>query len=341
MPKAHALLDQGVGADRNLDLAPFQETIDLLFPFGTDLSGQQRHGQAELLGQRRQRPVVLLGQEFRRSHEGHLVAAIEGGQGRKEGHDRLARANIPLDQAVHRVGRGHIQKNGLNHPLLGRGQLKRQDAVYLPDERPRHNGQPLFPDGAAPAQRHAQLQIKEFVEHHGPMRLRGGLVEFNNLGIQRGNVQLPQGVIERHQVQALTDFLRHAVGDLIDIALNRPMHDPSHGSHRHFGGLIVNGQDAGGLVVFFQRLHVRVDHPLATLHALLDLAEQQDALAELIALLKIAMLMIPQQKEKTGFVSNNGFQDPAPAADQKAPFHAGDLAADRRLIPHLKMTNLA
>ena len=141
-------------------------------------------------------------------------------------------------------------------------------------------------------------------------------------------------------MQALTNFLRHAVGDLIDVAINRTMHDPPHGGHRHFGGLIVNGQDAGGLVVFFQRLHVRVDHPLATLHALLDLTVQQDPLTKLIALLKIAMLVIPQQKEKAGFVSNNGFKHPAPAAGQKAPLHPGDLAADRRLISHLKMTNL-
>ena len=188
MPKAHALLDQGMRTDRDLDLTPFQETIDLLFPFRADFSGQQCHGQTKLLGQRRQRPVMLLGQEFRRGHESHLVAAIEGGQGRKEGHDRLARANIPLDQTVHGVGSGHIPKNRLNHPILGRGQLKRQNAIYLLDERPRHNGQPLFPDGIAPAQSHAQLQIKEFIEHHGPVRLRGGLIEFNNLSIERGGV---------------------------------------------------------------------------------------------------------------------------------------------------------
>ena len=146
-------------------------------------------------------------------------------------------------------------------------------------------------------------------------------------------------MIERHQVQALTNFLWHTVGDLIDVAVNGTMHDPAHGSHRHFGGLIVNGQDAGGLVVFFQRLHVRVDYPLAALHALLDLAVQQDPLAKLIALLKIAMLVIPQQEEKTGFVSDNGFEHPATPAGQKAPLHAGDLTDDRGLIPHLKMAN--
>ena len=223
---------------------------------------------------------------------------------------------------------------------MGRGQPKRQNAIHLPDQGARHNGQPLFADDVAPAQGHAELQIKQFVEHHGPMRRRDSLIECGNLNIERGKMQLPQGLIERHQVQALTNFLRHAVGDLIDMQANGTMHDPPHGSHRHFRGLVINGQDAGGLILFFHRLHVRVDHPLAALHALLDLPVQEDTLTKLIALLKIAMLVIPQQKEEAGFVAHNRFQHPTTPAGQKATAHTGDLSGYRGLISNLKITDL-
>ena len=65
-----------------------------------------------------------------------------------------------------------------------------------------------------------------------------------------------------------------------------------------------------------------MDHPFATLETQLDLAIEQDPLAKLVALLEVAVLVIPQQEQKAGLVAHYAFEHPAAAAGHKAAAHA-------------------
>ena len=51
---------------------------------------------------------VLLGQHLGGRHERALVAALHGGEQGADGDDRLARADVALQQPVHGVGRGQV-----------------------------------------------------------------------------------------------------------------------------------------------------------------------------------------------------------------------------------------
>ena len=106
--EAHALLDERVRADDEVDLAGCEVGED-----AAPLGRARRRGQqldahatgcvdAERREQRGERPQVLLGQQLGRSHERRLSSAVDRGEHRPHGDERLARSHVPLQQAVHR-----------------------------------------------------------------------------------------------------------------------------------------------------------------------------------------------------------------------------------------------
>src|SRR5690606_38857542 len=56
----------------------------------------------------RERAVVLLGKDFRGRHERGLVARPDRGQHRSERHDRLARADVALEEPEHRLRSANV-----------------------------------------------------------------------------------------------------------------------------------------------------------------------------------------------------------------------------------------
>ncbi len=70
---------------------------------------------------------VLLGQHLGRGHERALVPALDGGQHGGHGHHRLARAHVPLQQAVHGQRAGQIGADGGHGVLLGPRSARRAD----------------------------------------------------------------------------------------------------------------------------------------------------------------------------------------------------------------------
>jgi hypothetical protein len=97
--------------------------------------GQQRDRHAKRLEQPRERHDVLLGQDLGRGHDRGLVARFDGGQGGERGDDRLAGADVALEQPVHRVGRRHVAADLVPHALLRAGERPRQRRAQLLDER--------------------------------------------------------------------------------------------------------------------------------------------------------------------------------------------------------------
>ena len=137
--EVHPLLDEGVGADGDVDLAGGQPGEDPPAVGRTHLVGQQLEPDRPGTEQRRARvghldvgqqgpdaERVLLGEDLGRRHEGPLVPALHGGEQRPDGDDRLSSADIALQQPVHRVGGRQVLPDlGDGGALVG-GEVERQ-----------------------------------------------------------------------------------------------------------------------------------------------------------------------------------------------------------------------
>src|SRR5262245_56960534 len=84
-----------------------------------------------------------------------------------------------------------------------------------------------------------------------------------------------------------------------------------------------------------------MDHPLSTLHPEFHLAVEQDLLADLKLLLKILMLVIPQEKEKAGFITHDGLEHPAAAARHEPTPNASKLPDGGVLFACHELANLS
>lgn len=111
------LLDERVGADDDAGLAGRRVEQGATTGRGVLATGEQRHGGAELGAaehpalcevseHRRDRAVVLRRQDLGGGQQGGLTARVDGGEHGPQRDDRLARADLALQEPVHRpVGR--------------------------------------------------------------------------------------------------------------------------------------------------------------------------------------------------------------------------------------------
>ena len=121
-------LEQRVGSYDDLGLARC-ETL----PLAPAIAGFERAGKnpqavvgTALVEQPPEVPVVLLGQDLGRRHQRRLVAVVHRNQQRQKRDDRLSRADVPLQQAVHAMGRAQVLTDLGEDPLLRPGKLERQ-----------------------------------------------------------------------------------------------------------------------------------------------------------------------------------------------------------------------
>ena len=77
---------------------------------------------------------MLLGEHLGRRHQRSLVPALHGGEQGGDGDDRLAGADVALQQPVHRVGSRQVGVDLADHPLLGGGQREAQRGVEPADQ---------------------------------------------------------------------------------------------------------------------------------------------------------------------------------------------------------------
>ena len=95
-------LDQRVRADRDPDITRGDQLVR-----GTALARggarrEQRDADAELGAEALDRQEVLLGERLGRRHQRSLSATLDGAQQRVERHGRLARADVALQETLHR-----------------------------------------------------------------------------------------------------------------------------------------------------------------------------------------------------------------------------------------------
>ena len=70
---------------------------------------------------------MLCCENFGRRHERCLIAILDGHEHRLQGDNRLSRADVPLQQTPHGIGRTHVGHDFAKGALLCGGGMKRQD----------------------------------------------------------------------------------------------------------------------------------------------------------------------------------------------------------------------
>ena len=113
------------------------------------------------------------GPKARGGHEGHLAAVPPGQIRAGGGHHRLARAHVPLEQAVHRHGPAQIRCGLFHRPPLGPGEGEGQGAGKCLKILFRKGDGLLLPP-AAPDEGKAQVQAEKFLKHQPPPCLGQG-----------------------------------------------------------------------------------------------------------------------------------------------------------------------
>ncbi len=161
--KLDALLDQCVRADDDVDLL---RELALTLP---RRAREQRARDAELLAEIGDREEVLLGERLGRGHQRALAAVLDGAQQRIERDDRLARADVALQQPLHRRRAREVRVDLADRLLLVRRERERQRLAVAPDQLARvaERGceRPLALGGAA---RDADLQQQQLLEREPP-----------------------------------------------------------------------------------------------------------------------------------------------------------------------------
>ena len=171
----HAVLEQRVRADHHRTSPSFSPRSSADRAAALHAAGQHRH---RLGRQPRQRAVMLLGQHLGRRHQRRLPAGLHRAQHRQQRHQRLARADIALQQPQHapvgaEVGVDLRQRLRLrsrsacsrNAPAPWRAACRRRSApgpaaaatgrgsAPAPPGRPATRRRPGAPAGARPALR--------------------------------------------------------------------------------------------------------------------------------------------------------------------------------------------
>ena len=131
--EADVALDEGVGADHDVDLArragPARIALRSVAVVRL-VSSSTREGPLAEEGvvvadvmpssMHPDADVVLLGEHLGGRHQRALVPALDGDEQRADGHDGLARADVALEQPVHRVGAGEVGGDLVDAPAAGR-----------------------------------------------------------------------------------------------------------------------------------------------------------------------------------------------------------------------------
>ncbi len=223
----HLLGEQGVGAHDQADATPAEAFEDARARPALHLAREELDphvpaghapGALEVAQQRPHRGEVLLGQHLGRHHQRALMPALRGGQQRGHRHHGLARADVTLEQAVHREGARHVgddDRQGL--------ALRGRELVGQPGQEPGHQGprdgagdlpgRDVVVQGAGvhlegpPAQHQSELQPEQLVEDQ-PAPGRRHHIE------RLGHVDGPEGLRAPPQVELVAPGGRQRVEEL-------------------------------------------------------------------------------------------------------------------------------
>ena len=124
--KNHGILNQRVRADHKIKLTVRQCGDRLSFLRRGHASDQKTDAVSHIAEHHGKLSVMLSGENFRRCHDGGLLAVDEREIDRVRGADSLTRANVTDDQTVHQIAAFQIGSHGFKGPLLRTRQCVRE-----------------------------------------------------------------------------------------------------------------------------------------------------------------------------------------------------------------------
>ncbi len=192
---------------------------------------------------------MLLGEQLRRSHQRHLEPILERHQRRDDGHDRLAGADVPLQQPVHRTRPPHVGNDGGQRFSLARSQSEWQrPAGSLPDAVVDLNREALPGSRPAPpVEREAGLEQEELLDDQPDLR---GRAEPGQL-IDRRPVRREVRLLERHASSGQSEPFEQSVGQRIlepvGKAHQRVVGEPPLHPRRHAADTLVDRDNPTGV----------------------------------------------------------------------------------------------
>ncbi len=147
---------------------PFAISSRIFFAPTEPVSSDAPH--AELRAERLERQEVLLGERLRRRHQRALAARLDRAQERVERDDRLAGADVALQQPLHRRGAREVGVDLGDRALLVLGERERQRR-----RGSARSARPAAPSDGATAsvvarRRDDELQREQLVEREPPPR---------------------------------------------------------------------------------------------------------------------------------------------------------------------------
>ncbi len=170
----HVLLHQRLRADHQIDLSRPQ-CFQRLPPFLLrPAAGQQQPPHPAVGEVALQRAEVLPGQHLGRGHQGGLMLVGHGDEQGVDGDGGLARADVGLEEPLHRPFAGQVAADLGDDLVLVAGQREREQPAdaRVEDGACRQHRRPAAVAHLAAAQRQRQLQEQEFLVDEAPPRPR-------------------------------------------------------------------------------------------------------------------------------------------------------------------------
>ena len=334
------LLNQSVRTDGDVDRAVGKARQHLATICAGHTAGEQLHPQravAEKVGgvgngdpveQPSDSGRVLFRKDFGGRHQCTLVATLHRAEHRAHGDERLARSDVALQQAVHRVRAGEVAFDLLDRSLLSTRQLIWQRRPESPDELAIHSVADALGVALHRQLAHHQnrLHAKQFIEREpttGGFLLRVGLWQVD--AFQRlvpGDEAQPSQRLVRKRIRDTACFA--ACQRLLDRAQDHPARQVD---------LLALGVDRDdrpwALVGRTEHVHGRRRHLLHALEAA-HLAEHRDPRARLQ--LPLAPRLIEEhERHSTCAVTDRCHHATRRAAAARRGVHRADLPHHQRI----------
>ena len=168
--------EEGLGAEDEVDLARLQRGEQGLARRVVDVAREEGEPDAERLEEAGGGRRVLPREELGRRHDRRLAARLYRVEAGEEGDERLARADVALEEPRHRPRRGHVRRDLGGRFHLAARELEGQALDQAPLEKAARGS--AVDLGLASAHRppgHGELEIEELLEDEARAR-RGELL---------------------------------------------------------------------------------------------------------------------------------------------------------------------
>ncbi len=198
VPECDYVLQQGVGADEDLQRAVAEPLVNLFAFLLFGGTGEQGDGDIHLLQHCADGFVVLRCQDFRGSHEAGLETIVKGNQHAHDRHQRLPASHIALQQAVHLFARAAVLSDFPYHALLGAGEGERKMAGIERVEVFPHGLEHLSFEIGLPLVfqfEDIELDIEQLLQFEAVLRLAQHLRGFREVDVVERFVQVHEFVL--------------------------------------------------------------------------------------------------------------------------------------------------